>query len=119
MVVVYALAYSIIFIISLIGNALVVSVVMIKPGMRSVTNLFIANLAIADILVAVFCIPITLLDNIFSGKQIMKTITQTTTTKNKFLKRQKKPKRQKNSPSTFLPQNRPDEPLKKMKQKEN
>ncbi|CAI9718399.1 neuropeptide SIFamide receptor-like [Octopus vulgaris] len=35
--------------------------------MHTVTNYFLVNLAVADILVAVFCLPMTLLDNLFSG----------------------------------------------------
>lgn len=35
--------------------------------MHTVTNLFILNLAISDLLVGIFCMPITLLDNIIAG----------------------------------------------------
>lgn len=43
----------------LLGNALVVLVVLSNPGMRSTTNLLIINLAIADLLFVVFCVPFT------------------------------------------------------------
>ncbi|KAK2158720.1 hypothetical protein LSH36_165g07000 [Paralvinella palmiformis] len=36
--------------------------------MHTVTNYFIVNLAIADILVCIFCLPITLLSNLYTGK---------------------------------------------------
>ncbi|XP_076458625.1 neuropeptide SIFamide receptor-like [Babylonia areolata] len=67
MIFVFSLAYLLIFLCALVGNTMVVIVVVRTPRMRSVTNYLIANLAVADILVAVFCIPITLLSNIFSG----------------------------------------------------
>ncbi|KAL0275270.1 UNVERIFIED_CONTAM: hypothetical protein PYX00_003177 [Menopon gallinae] len=67
---VYCVAYFLVFVIGLIGNCLVVAVVLRAPRMRTVTNLFIVNLAIADILVIVLCIPATLLSNIFVREYI-------------------------------------------------
>ena len=67
-IVLLCFVYGLIFIIALIGNSLVICVVLKNPGMRNVTNVFIVNLAVADILVTLFCMPLTLLDNIFSGK---------------------------------------------------
>ncbi|XP_034935864.1 allatostatin-A receptor-like isoform X2 [Chelonus insularis] len=49
-------------IIGLIGNSLVVIVVALNPGMRSTTNILIINLAIADLLFVIFCIPFTATD---------------------------------------------------------
>ena len=66
--IVYCVAYFIVFAVGLVGNCLVVAVVFRAPRMRTVTNLFIVNLAIADILVVVLCIPATLLGNIFVRK---------------------------------------------------
>lgn len=68
MTVVYCVLYVIIFIVGLIGNFFVIAVVLRAPRMRTVTNFFIANLAIADILVIVFCLPATLMGNIFVRK---------------------------------------------------
>ena len=49
--------YSIIFVIALTGNGLVCYVVHSSPRMKTVTNLFIVNLAVGDILMALFCVP--------------------------------------------------------------
>lgn len=67
MIVIFALAYGLVFIFALLGNILVIAVIFKDPTMRNVTNYFILNLAVADILVAIFVLPITLLANIFSG----------------------------------------------------
>lgn len=67
MIVFYTVVYSVVFLLGVVGNCLVVGVVYRNPKMHSVTNYFIVNLAIADILVIVFCLPITLLHNIYSG----------------------------------------------------
>lgn len=65
---VYCVAYVIVFIVGLIGNSFVIAVVLRSPRMRTVTNYFIVNLAVADILVIVFCLPATLMGNIFVRK---------------------------------------------------
>jgi neuropeptide FF receptor 2 len=57
-----------VFCVGLIGNLFVISVVFRVPRMRTPTNLFIANLAIADVLVIVFCVPATLMSNLFVRK---------------------------------------------------
>lgn len=62
---VYCVAYVLVFIVGLIGNSFVIAVVVRSPRMRTVTNFFIVNLAIADVLVIVFCLPATLMSNIF------------------------------------------------------
>jgi hypothetical protein len=51
-----------------LGNCVVVAVVRRTPRMRNATNVFIANLACADLLVNVLCLPFTLLSNILSGE---------------------------------------------------
>ncbi|GAB0096648.1 neuropeptide SIFamide receptor [Sergentomyia squamirostris] len=65
MTAVYCVAYAIVFTVGLIGNSFVIAVVLRAPRMRTVTNYFIVNLAVADILVIVFCLPATLMSNIF------------------------------------------------------
>ena len=51
--------HMIVFIVGLIGNALVCIAVCRNHTMRTVTNLFIVNLAVADFLVLLFCMPLT------------------------------------------------------------
>lgn len=66
--VILTIAYSIVFIVGIIGNSVVVAIVCKSPRMRTVTNYFIANLALADILVLLFCLPATLVGNLFVRK---------------------------------------------------
>lgn len=66
--IVYCVAYIFVFIVGLVGNSFVIAVVLRSPRMRTVTNFFIVNLAMADILVIVFCLPATLMGNIFVRK---------------------------------------------------
>ncbi|TPP57783.1 Neuropeptide receptor A5 [Fasciola gigantica] len=56
--------YVIVFTIGLVGNALVVCVVLFNPFMRTVTNVFLVNLAVADFLVILLCMPPTLVEDI-------------------------------------------------------
>ncbi|XP_045489720.1 RYamide receptor-like [Pieris rapae] len=49
--------YSIIFASSLFGNGLVCFVVNSSTQMKTVTNLFIVNLAVGDIMMTIFCVP--------------------------------------------------------------
>ena len=55
--VVFTVLYAIIFPIALLGNSLVLYVVYKRQSMRSVLNLLIVNMAIADLLVTVFIMP--------------------------------------------------------------
>jgi hypothetical protein len=70
MTAVYCFAYILVFAVGLVGNCFVIAVVYRSPRMRTVTNFFIVNLAVADILVIVFCLPATLLSNIFVREYI-------------------------------------------------
>lgn len=52
--------YSIILLLSVVGNLLVISTLVQNRRMRTITNLFLLNLAISDILLGVLCMPVTL-----------------------------------------------------------
>ena len=74
MIAIYSVAYSVVFFCALFGNLMVVTVVFRNRAMRTVTNCFIVNLAVADILVAVFNLPITLLSNLYLGKYVKQVV---------------------------------------------
>lgn len=62
------LANLAILLFGLAGNGLVIYVVTWKVKKKSASSLFIRNLATADMLVVLLCIPATLLANIFTRK---------------------------------------------------
>lgn len=68
MILLYSLAYGLVFVSALVGNVMVMVVVGRNPALHSVTNYFLVNLAVADILVALFCVPVNLVLNLFSGE---------------------------------------------------
>ncbi|KTG04844.1 hypothetical protein cypCar_00041801, partial [Cyprinus carpio] len=63
---VFIVSYLLIFLVCMVGNGVVCFIVLRSKNMRTVTNLFILNLAISDLLVGIFCMPTTLLDNIIT-----------------------------------------------------
>lgn len=66
--IILCIAYIIVFVIGFVGNCFVVAIVFRTPRMRTVTNFFIVNLAFADILVLLFCLPATLISNLLTRK---------------------------------------------------
>lgn len=54
--------FGAVVIVGLVGNALVVIVVLVNKQMRNTTNILIINLAIADLLFIIFCVPFTATD---------------------------------------------------------
>ncbi len=58
--------FTIIVLSGLFGNSLVVLVVWFNQQMRSTTNLLIINLAIADLLFIIFCVPFTATDYVLT-----------------------------------------------------
>lgn len=63
----FCIAYMTIFMLGLTGNMLVVYVVVRNKAMHTVTNLFITNLALSDILLCILAVPFTPLYT-FTGK---------------------------------------------------
>lgn len=59
------IVFAIIVLVGLVGNLLVVIVVKFNPQMYSTTNLLIINLAIADLMFIIFCVPFTAWDYAF------------------------------------------------------
>ena len=57
--IVIGVIYSFTFIVGLIGNLLVVLTILIHKRMRNSTNILILNLAIADLIFIIFCVPFT------------------------------------------------------------
>ncbi|TRY91163.1 hypothetical protein DNTS_006094 [Danionella cerebrum] len=53
-------AYSLIILLGLVGNTLVIYMIIWYRNMRTVTNFFIANLALADLMMDTVCLPFTL-----------------------------------------------------------
>lgn len=70
--------HSIIFITGLVGNSLVCLAVCRNHSMKTVTNYFIVNLAVADLLVILICLPSSVLWDVtetwFLGWGLCKTI---------------------------------------------
>nr|XP_054592675.1 neuropeptide FF receptor 2-like [Nothobranchius furzeri] len=64
---VFTASYLLIFMVCMVGNGVVCFILLRSRNMRTVTNLFILNLAISDLLVGIFCMPTTLVDNIITG----------------------------------------------------
>ncbi|XP_065160642.1 prolactin-releasing peptide receptor-like [Atheta coriaria] len=64
---VFYIMYTLIFVLGIFGNVLVCYVVLRNKAMQTVTNLFITNLALSDILLCVLAVPFTPLYT-FHGK---------------------------------------------------
>ena len=71
LVVILSVAYILVFVLGVVNNSFVVSVIYRTPQMRNVTNYFLANLAIADLTVSFIVLPITLLNNLFTGRCLL------------------------------------------------
>ncbi|KAM6978653.1 cholecystokinin receptor [Tautogolabrus adspersus] len=56
--------YSLIFFLSVVGNLLIIVVLTVNKRMRTVTNTFLLSLAVSDLMMAVFCMPFTLIPSI-------------------------------------------------------
>ncbi|XP_056293728.1 cholecystokinin receptor [Pseudoliparis swirei] len=58
------LLYSLIFVLSVFGNLLIIVVLTVNKRMRTVTNTFLLSLAVSDLMMAIFCMPFTLIPSI-------------------------------------------------------
>ncbi|XP_036396914.1 cholecystokinin receptor [Megalops cyprinoides] len=58
------LLYSLIFLLSVFGNLLIIVVLTVNKRMRTVTNSFLLSLAVSDLMMAIFCMPFTLIPNL-------------------------------------------------------
>lgn len=56
--------FTIIFCLAVVGNCMVIVTIVQNRWMRTVTNLFLLNLAISDLLLALICMPPTLIGRI-------------------------------------------------------
>jgi hypothetical protein len=54
------IVYVIVFFVGLISNFLVIYIILVFKRMQTMTNKFIMNLAVADLLVICICIPVTI-----------------------------------------------------------
>lgn len=61
---VFIAMYFVLFVFGLIGNSLVCYVIWTSQHMQTVVNIFIFNLAVADFLVILFCLPPTMLADV-------------------------------------------------------
>ena len=59
--------YCIIFVLGISGNSLVVYVVLRNPAMQTITNVFITNLAAADIMMCLLAVPFTPLSGLLKS----------------------------------------------------
>ncbi|VDK67297.1 unnamed protein product [Gongylonema pulchrum] len=66
----YSAFYSAVFVLGFLGNTFVVLAVILHPQLRSSTDYLISSLATADLLIILFCLPTTLLNNLLTGNLI-------------------------------------------------
>ncbi|XP_066537851.1 cholecystokinin receptor type A [Hoplias malabaricus] len=59
--------YSVIFLLGVLGNSLIITVLVRNRRMRTVTNLFLLSLAVSDLMLCVFCMPFTLIPNLMEN----------------------------------------------------
>ncbi|XP_074083585.1 cholecystokinin receptor type A [Macrotis lagotis] len=71
------LLYSVIFLLSILGNTLVITVLIRNKRMRTVTNIFLLSLAISDLMLCLICMPFNLIPNLLKdfilGNAVCKT----------------------------------------------
>nr|KAG5694452.1 hypothetical protein BaRGS_008691 [Batillaria attramentaria] len=55
-----SIPYAVIFLLSVVGNSLVILTLVRHKKMRTITNMFLLNLAVSDLLLPSSCMPFTL-----------------------------------------------------------
>ncbi|CAD5218446.1 unnamed protein product [Bursaphelenchus okinawaensis] len=70
LVIIYTTFYAFVFLLGLIGNVFVLLAIIWHPTLRSTTDYMISSLASADLLIIVFCLPTTLLNNLLTEWQL-------------------------------------------------
>ncbi|XP_059140533.1 orexin receptor type 2-like [Physella acuta] len=74
----FIILYIVTFIVGLVGNTLVCFAVWRNEAMRTITNVFIVNLAVGDFLVILICLPPTLIQDVtetwFLGTAVCKAV---------------------------------------------
>ena len=66
--------YIVILILAVVGNTLVIVTLAQNKRMRTVTNVFLLNLSISDLLLAIFCMPFTLIPSVMRNFVFGKTV---------------------------------------------
>jgi hypothetical protein len=64
--------YTIIFLLAVLGNSLVILTLVQNKRMRTITNLYLLNLAVSDLFLGVFCMPFTLVRDFVFGEIMCK-----------------------------------------------
>lgn len=54
------MAYTMAFVVAIVGNVFVINIVFRKSNLRTTTNIFIANMALSDVVLSVFLMPSTM-----------------------------------------------------------
>ncbi|XP_029178691.1 trissin receptor-like [Nylanderia fulva] len=68
--VIFITLYTIVFVCCFFGNLMVIFVVTFSRRLRSITNFFLANLAVADFCVGIFCVYQTLINYLMNSWQL-------------------------------------------------
>ncbi|XP_067828414.1 cholecystokinin receptor type A [Heptranchias perlo] len=70
--------YCLFFILSVLGNVLIIAVLLRNKRLRTVTNTFLLSLAVSDLMLCLFCMPFTLIPNLLKdfifGSAVCKTV---------------------------------------------
>ena len=62
--------YSVIFTLGVLGNALVLGVVLKSQGKRTRTNIFLVNLSVSSMFLAIFCLPFLVVESFLQSQWI-------------------------------------------------